>query len=124
MNGSGFVRIRSLIETRDKIKSKMTSKKLNTKTLHAYTSCNTRNIYACKMLFIITHFLVVEYEGDAYYIFVKECFRPKTCITCQFLFFFLATTSRSTQVIGKNDNSDLYEYTLKPQSILCTRHTL
>jgi len=33
---------------------------------------------------------------------VKTMCRPKTFITCRFYFFFLATTSRSAQVIGKN----------------------
>jgi len=33
---------------------------------------------------------------------LKTMFRPKTFITCRFYFFFLATTSRSAQVIGKN----------------------
>lgn len=43
--------------------------------------------------------------GDGAYripICLKTMRRPKTFITCHFYFFFLATTSRSAQVIGKN----------------------
>lgn len=107
MYRSGFVRtrLREKLQGTPGIRLKPTPQKVKT---NRSTQLSDLCVNLILNTYVFFYDILMGHVGVDIFIFLDICliivYRPKTFITCRFfIFFFLATTSRSAQIIGKND---------------------